>query len=74
MMAVNRRQLVVTPVQPAGGHSPHRPDPGAGWIALQIADGAYRYGQGQVRDRYQVNRHGEPVPLLHEVEWQGGRV
>jgi hypothetical protein len=51
----------------AGGARYYRPDPGAAWIPLEFADAAYRYGHSQVRDRYQVNRHAEPVPLLPDL-------
>jgi hypothetical protein len=51
----------------AGGSRFYRPDPGAAWIPLEFADAAYRYGHSQVRDRYQVNRDAEPVPLLPDL-------
>jgi Animal haem peroxidase len=51
----------------AGGARYYRPDPGAAWIPLEFADAAYRYGHSQVRDRYQVNRYAEPVPLLPDL-------
>ena len=51
----------------AGGARYYHPDPGAAWIPLEFADAAYRYGHSQVRDRYQVNRHAEPVPLLPDL-------
>jgi hypothetical protein len=51
----------------AGGARYYRPAPGAAWIPLEFADAAYRYGHGQVRDRYQVNRDAAPVPLLPDL-------
>src|SRR5919108_2430464 len=45
----------------------YRPAPGAAWIPLEFADAAYRYGHGQVRHRYQVNRDAEPVPLFPDL-------
>jgi hypothetical protein len=51
----------------AGGARHYRPDPGAAWIPLEFADAAYRYGHSQIRDRYQVNRDAEPVPLLPDL-------
>ena len=51
----------------AGGARHYRPDPGAAWIPLELADAAYRYGHSQVRDRYQVNGDAEPVPLLPDL-------
>jgi len=51
----------------AGGARHYCPDPGAAWIPLEFADAAYRYGHSQVRDRYQVNRDAEPVPLLPDL-------
>ena len=51
----------------AGGARHYRPDPGAAWIPLEFADAGYRYGHSQIRDRYQVNRDAEPVPLLPDL-------
>jgi hypothetical protein len=51
----------------AGGARYYRPDPGGAWIPLEFADAAYRFGHSQVRDRYQVNRDAEPVPLLPDL-------
>jgi Animal haem peroxidase len=51
----------------AGGARHYRPAPGATWIPLEFADAAYRYGHSQVRDRYQVNRDAEPVPLFPDL-------
>jgi hypothetical protein len=51
----------------AGGARHYRPEPGGGWIPLEFADAAYRYGHSQIRERYQVNRHAEPVPLLPDL-------
>jgi hypothetical protein len=36
-------------------------------IPLEFADGAYRYGHSQIRDRYQVNELSEPLPLLPDL-------
>ena len=43
------------------------PTPGAAWIPLEFADAAYRYGHSQIRERYQVNRQAEPVPLFPDL-------
>jgi hypothetical protein len=51
----------------AGGARSYRPDPGGAWIPLEFADAAYRSGHSQIRDRYQVNRDAEPVPLLPDL-------
>jgi hypothetical protein len=51
----------------AGGARHYRPEPGGGWIPLEFADAAYRYGHSQIRERYQVNRDAEPVPLLPDL-------
>jgi hypothetical protein len=51
----------------AGGARSYRPDPGEAWIPLEFADAAYRFGHSQIRDRYQVNRDAEPVPLLPDL-------
>jgi Animal haem peroxidase len=51
----------------AGGAQHYRPGPGAAFIPFEFADAAYRYGHSQVRDRYQVNRHAQPVPLLPDL-------
>jgi hypothetical protein len=51
----------------ADGPRYYRPAPGAAWIPLEFADAAYRYGHGQVRHRYQVNRDAEPVPLFPDL-------
>ena len=51
----------------AGGARHYRPDPGAAWIPLEFADAAYRYGHSQIRERYQVNRQAEPVPLFPDL-------
>jgi hypothetical protein len=44
-----------------------RAAPGATWIPLEFADAAYRYGHSQIRERYQVNRDAEPVPLFPDL-------
>ena len=43
-----------------------RPGPG-GFIPLEFADAAYRYGHAQIRHRYQLNVHTEPVPLFPDL-------
>jgi hypothetical protein len=52
-----------------------------GFIPLEFADAAYRYGHSQIRHRYQLNLHSDPVPLfpdllgfravprLHTINW-----
>jgi Animal haem peroxidase len=51
------------------------------FIPLEFADAAYRYGHCQIRHRYRLNLHSDPVPLFpdllgfrpvpreHEVDW-----
>jgi hypothetical protein len=62
---------------------PHwfRPDHG-GFIPLEFADAAYRYGHSQIRHRYQLNSNADhvslfpdllgfrPVPHQHTIEWR----
>ena len=43
-----------------------RPGP-AGFIPLEFADAAYRYGHAQIRHRYQLNRQADPVPLFPDL-------
>ncbi len=43
-----------------------RPGP-SGFIPLEFADAAYRYGHAQIRHRYQLNPHTEPVPLFPDL-------
>ena len=43
-----------------------RPGPG-GFIPLEFADAAYRYGHSQVRHRYQLNAYTDPVPLFPDL-------
>jgi hypothetical protein len=43
-----------------------RPDHG-GFIPLEFADAAYRYGHCQIRHRYQLNLQTEPVPLFPDL-------
>jgi hypothetical protein len=43
-----------------------RPGP-AGFIPLEFADAAYRYGHSQIRHRYRVNLHTDPVPLFPDL-------
>ena len=47
---------------------PHwfRPAQG-GFIPLEFADAAYRYGHAQIRHRYQLNLHTEPVSLFPDL-------
>jgi hypothetical protein len=58
-----------------------RPAP-SGFIPLEFADAAYRYGHSQIRHRYRLNSQGDPVPLFpdllgfrpvpreHAVDWK----
>jgi hypothetical protein len=41
--------------------------PGHGGIPLEFADAAYRYGHSQIRHRYQLNLHSDPVPLFPDL-------
>jgi hypothetical protein len=53
-----------------------------GFIPLEFADAAYRYGHAQIRHRYQLNLQTDPVPLFpdllgfrvipreHQVDWK----
>ena len=43
-----------------------RPGP-SGFIPLEFADAAYRYGHAQIRHRYQLNRQTDPVPLFPDL-------
>jgi hypothetical protein len=43
-----------------------RPGP-AEFIPLEFADAAYRYGHSQIRHRYQVNPHTDPVSLFPDL-------
>jgi hypothetical protein len=38
-----------------------------GFIPLEFADAAYRYGHCQIRHRYQLNHHTDPVRLLPDL-------
>jgi hypothetical protein len=38
-----------------------------GFIPLEFADAAYRYGHAQIRHRYQLNAHADPVRLLPDL-------
>jgi hypothetical protein len=38
-----------------------------GFIPLEFADAAYRYGHSQIRHRYQLNRQTDPVPLFPDL-------
>jgi Animal haem peroxidase len=39
----------------------------AGFIPLEFADAAYRYGHSQIRHRYRLNLHSDPVPLFPDL-------
>ncbi len=39
----------------------------AGFIPLEFADAAYRYGHSQIRHRYQLNLETNPVPLFPDL-------
>ena len=43
-----------------------RPGP-AGFIPLEFADAAYRYGHSQIRHHYRLNLHTDPVPLFPDL-------
>jgi len=38
-----------------------------GFIPLEFADAAYRYGHAQIRHRYQLNLQTDPVPLFPDL-------
>ena len=38
-----------------------------GFIPLEFADAAYRYGHAQIRHRYKLNLHSDPVPLFPDL-------
>jgi hypothetical protein len=38
-----------------------------GFIPLEFADAAYRYGHSQIRHRYQLNLQADPVPLFPDL-------
>jgi hypothetical protein len=38
-----------------------------GFIPLEFADAAYRYGHAQIRHRYRLNSHSDPVSLFPEL-------
>ncbi|HWR16791.1 MAG TPA: peroxidase family protein [Terriglobales bacterium] len=38
-----------------------------GYIPLEFADAAYRYGHSQIRCRYRLNLHTDPVPLFPDL-------
>ena len=40
---------------------------GAAFIPLEFADAAYRYGHGQIRHRYLLNRETEPVAVFPDL-------
>ena len=39
----------------------------SGFIPLEFADGAYRYGHSQIRHRYRLNLQTNPVPLFPDL-------
>ncbi len=41
--------------------------PHSGFIPLEFADAAYRYGHSQIRHRYRLNAHSNPVPLFPDL-------
>jgi hypothetical protein len=41
--------------------------PGDMFIPLEFADAAYRYGHCQIRQRYQLNRDTQPVPVFPDL-------
>ena len=49
-----------------GGPRWFRPAHG-GFIPLEFADAAYRYGHSQIRHRYQLNPRTDPVPLFPDL-------
>jgi len=47
---------------------PHWFRPGhSGFIPLEFADAAYRYGHSQIRHRYRLNSKTDPVPLFPDL-------
>ena len=38
-----------------------------GFIPLEFADAAYRYGHAQIRHRYRLNSQADPVPLFPDL-------
>ena len=38
-----------------------------GFIPLEFADAAYRYGHSQIRDHYHLNLYADPVPLFPDL-------
>jgi hypothetical protein len=46
---------------------PHWFRPHSPFIPLEFADAAYRYGHAQIRHRYQLNLHSDPVPLFPDL-------
>ncbi|GIL26371.1 peroxidase family protein [Actinocatenispora comari] len=43
------------------------PEPGHGYIPLEFADAAYRYGHGQIRHSYRLVAGGPAVPLFPDL-------
>jgi hypothetical protein len=37
------------------------------YIPLEFADAAYRYGHGQLRERYRITRSADPVPIFPDL-------
>jgi hypothetical protein len=58
-------QTLVTEVLQEGPKWFHRL--GGAFIPLEFADAAYRYGHSQIRHRYRLNSHTDPVPLFPDL-------
>jgi hypothetical protein len=43
------------------------PEPGEGYIPLEFADAAYRYGHGQIRHAYRLTADGPALPLFPDL-------
>ncbi|BCJ35732.1 heme peroxidase [Actinocatenispora thailandica] len=43
------------------------PEPGHGYVPLEFADAAYRYGHGQIRHSYRLVAGGTAVPLFPDL-------
>jgi len=56
------------PLQIRSSRRPTVVPPGAWRIhTTRVADAAYRYGHAQIRHRYQLNLHTDPVPLFPDL-------